>query len=861
MRTIWRLALRSLLARPGRSVLLASAVAFATALVTALACGLATAEANINERIDRLIGSIDARIVHPYSPTFEASIVAEARSWPRVAASGARLVGSLTLVRSDGKRGEDGRLLRTTVQARGIDLEADPRLSPLEIVEGRRPEKPGELVLDPRTKRALQLEVGDRVEVQRLGDPIELVVVGVYDRPALGALQRPLVQLDRGTLAEASGLEGSVSAVVLILEPGTDVAAWCRENASRLREPLVLEPAERVKTGMDRQAAASALGFTLACTIGFMSCAFIVGTGLTTAYAEQVRELAMLRAVGASRWHLAAIQLAGGAIVAASGAAVGVLLGVALTLIGAAIYAHLLPAGPVLAPAGIAVALASAIASGVVGASFAAAAAARVMPLEALRIRARVPSPRVMTAVVVAAIACLALQLGLIFVPDRDARFWAWALAGLPALFMAWFLLSVPVLRLTAALLSPALERVLRLPRGMLGGAAARAPYRLGLTAGALMVGLALLVVVWSNGVSLLAEIVERVRFADSFVFKTNGLSPAEQARLRAIPGVKAAVAVGYLPVRVLGEQTFGVTGLSPTNVTCVGFEPEEFLRLNRLEWLEGSPETALPKLRSGDAVLVAEEFLRARGKRVGDRIRLGGPRRSHDFEIAGVVSSAGLDVVTQFFGIRSVYMEQAVSCVFMDFDAVAKWFDSRDAFIMQLDLGPEANDSLEREVADRVSELVPGAVFSSGRQIRQAVISIGRTALAVSSFVAGAALLLASFGVANVVAAGIASRRREFGVLRSVGGSRATIAGVVLGETTLVAVAAMVSGAALGLHLAWMERRLYHEFAGLDVPLVIPWTAGAIGAIVALALALSAAALALRPLQRQTPRALVAGD
>ncbi|MBM4112328.1 MAG: FtsX-like permease family protein, partial [Phycisphaerae bacterium] len=826
MRMIWRLALRSLLARRGRSLLLATAVAFATALVTALACGLATVEANVAARIDRLIGAIDARIVHPHSPIFEASLVEEVRAWPGVEAVGTRLGGSLTLVREDGARGDDGRTLRITVQARGLELSADPRLNPFDLLEGRAPTAPGEIVVDPRTRNALKLKLGDRVEVQRLGDPIVLTVVGVDNRPALGALQRPFVQVDRATVADACGHGDEVSAIVMILGPETDVEAWCREFAPRVREPLVLEPAERVRSGLDREARASNLAFTLACMLGFVSCAFIVGTGLTTAFAEQVRELAMLRVIGAARGHLAAIQLAAGAALAAAGATVGVAVGIGLTALGAHAYREILPAGAALAPTGVAVAVASAILSGVVGASFSAVAATRVAPLEALRIRARRPRAGTMVRVVVIAAACLALQRLLMLLPDRDDRFWAWVFAGLPALLVAWFLLSVPILRGAAALLSPAIERLLRLPRGMLGGAVALTPYRLGLTAGALMIGLAILVVIWSNGVGVLSQIVERVRFADSFVFKSNGLTADEQARLRAIPGVRASVAVGYLPLRVLDDLALGVRGIGPPNVTCVGFEPEAFFELNRIEWIEGDPRSALPKLRSGEAVLVAQEFLTARGLHVGDRIRLGGPRRSHEFEIAGVVSSAGLDVVTQFFGIRTVYMEQAVSCVFMDFDAVAKWFDSREAFILQFDLGDGADEALERSIGDEVSARVPGAVFSSGRAIRQAVISIGRTVLALTSAVAVSALLLASFGVANVVAAGIAARRREFGVLRAVGGSRGTVAGVVLGETALVAIAAAISGTMLGLQLAAMERGIFVDIAGLEVPFRMPWIA-----------------------------------
>jgi len=859
MRATLRFALRSLLARRGRSALLASAVAFATALVVAMACGIATAEANIDARINRLIGSIDARVVHQFAQPFESSVLDLVRALPDVETAGARLLGSLTLVRADGRLGDDGRPLRTTVQARSVDVDADPRLTPMPLLEGRAPANSGEIVVDPATQRSLQLVVGDRLEVQRLGDPIELEVVGIFDRPALGALQRPLVHVDRRSLADASDAGDEISVVAIILRDGVDVEAWCTQHAAELREPLVLEPAESVKTGLDRQAAGAALGFTLACMVGFLSCAFIVGTGLTTALAEQVREMAMLRAIGAGRAHLVASQLASGALVGAAGVMAGVPLGIGITALGAFAYRDLLPAGLVLSFTGVLVAVAGAIASGVIGASFAAVAASRVMPLEALRIRAVRPRTRVQVRAAVIGVALVALQLLLMLVPDRDTRFWVYVIVGMPALHVGWFLLSVPVLRGVSLVGSPVLERVLRLPLGVLRGSVAMTPFRLGLTAGALMVGVSILVSVWGNGLGLMREVVERVRFSDAFVFKSNGLSPAAQEQIRSTPGVRTAVPIGYLPVRVIGQQVFGAAGLGPTNVTCVGFEPASFFEMNRIEWIQGDPVTALPKLRSGDAVLVASEFLNARGYSLGDRITLGGSRRQHDFEIAGVVSSAGLDVVTQFFGIRSVYMTQAVSCVFMDFDAVAKWFDSRDAFIMQIDLGADATDATEAAVGDAVAERVPGAIFSSGRAIKQAIVQIGRTALAISSAVAFAALLLASFGVGNVVAAGISARRREFGVVRAIGGSRATIAGMVLGEVTLIAAAAAVSGTALGLHLAWIGKRLYFDMAGLDIAFVYPVVPALIGYVVLLALVLAAAAIPLRSASRRTPRELLA--
>ena len=131
-----------------------------------------------------------------------------------------------------------------------------------------------------------------------------------------------------------------------------------------------------------------------------------------------------------------------------------------------------------------------------------------------------------------------------------------------------------------------------------------------------------------------------------------------------------AASPVGYLPLRVGSDAQLGVRGLGPRNVVCVGFEVESFLELNRVEWIRGTPEEAVPQLLEGDAILVAEQFLTARKLDLGDSVSLGPPDRERSFKIAGVVSAAGLDVATQFFGIRSLYMEHAASCVFMDFEA-----------------------------------------------------------------------------------------------------------------------------------------------------------------------------------------------
>jgi putative ABC transport system permease protein len=847
-----------LLGRRGRTALLISAVALASSLVVAVTSGMRTAQSNLEASIARAMGATDVRIVHRYAQPFDASLLDEVREWSGVARVAGRLGGSITLS-NEGAPDDAGRPRRATVQARGVDPGEDAFFREVEIEEGRRIAGPREIVLDPASARALKAEVGGTLRIVRFGKPLEVAVVGIYKRPVLGALQRPLVEIDLPTLADATRREGRLTAIAIALDEGVDAEIFAAARAETLVDPMLCEPAERVRTGLDKQVATSELSVLIATVIAFLSCAAIVATGMTTAVLDELREMGIARAIGASRRQLFGAQLVVGGAIGSIGGLIGIPLGLGLVSILAAIYAEFIPAGPAFEPRGALLAFAGAALSGILGGLFPAIRAARISPLEAIAIRARPPRAALVWLAALAGLAGIGVW-GLGLIPEsRDTRFWIYVLATLPILHIAWFLLSVPITVVVGRLASPLLERVLGLPRGLLAGSVARMPWRLGCTAGALMVAVSILVSTRSNGDAIIRDLRERVRFADGFVFSTSGLSPEEQSRIGGLEGVDAALPIGYLPLKVAGEQVFGVEGLGPSNVVCVGFEPKPFLEMNRLDWIEGSPETAIPRLEQGDAILVAPEFLIARGLGVGSTLRLGSGKHEADFEIVGVVTAAGLDIATQTFGMRQIYMEQAVSCVFMSFDAVAEHFDTREAYIMQLKLAAGLDEDGEEALGRAVADAVPGAVFSSGRAIRGFVDEIGGTILAVTGTVALAALVLAAIGVGSVVAAGISARTREFGVLRSIGGSTRVLVALVLGETVVLALASLVSGTALGLQLAWMGVALYRDFAGLRLAWVVPFGPLAVGAAIVVAVALLAAMPAVIRLARKPARALLA--
>ncbi len=855
----WPFARQSLAGRRGRTILLVVAVMLASALVVATSCGIATVESSIENGITRALGASDARVVHRYASTFPAETLARLRALPDVDLACGRLFGSLTLVRADGREGTDGPPRRVTVDARGTEAPEPPQLREVEMSVGRRPESDGEILLDPASAEMLDAKVGDALRVERFGEPIELNVVGIYKRVKLGALQRPLVELSRRTLALASNRDDEITSAVLVLRKNTDVSAWVERNKGVVVEPLLLETSEKVKTGLDRQLLATRLGFVLAASIAFLSCSFIVAVGLTTAVTEQQREMAIARCIGAARSQLFGGQVIVGAVISLVGGLLGLPLGIALAWILVEYWREYLKPGLTIPPVGLALAVTGSLLAGVLGAAYPAWQASRVTPMEALTVRARPPRPRGLVACVSIGAACIAAQFALLLVPDVQLRFWAYAIAGIALLHIGYFVLAPVALTVISLVFGGVIERLFRLPKGLLRSSVRSMPYRLGFTAGALMVGMSILVSTWSNASSVLNEFQDRIRFADGFVFCTSGLSERKQEIVNALPGVEASCPVGYLPVRLAKGETLGVDGLGPPSVVCVGFDPERFLALNRLEFLRGTAEDAIPKLKRGNAVLIAEAFHLARGLDVGDTIGLGGTAGDVRFEIAGVVSSAGLDIATQFFGMRTIYMEHAASCVFMDFDAVKQHFGTRDAFIMQLRLDPSRDAALDDELSRAVAEQIPGATFTSGRAIRATLDDIGTTGLAVTSSVAFAALILACFGVGNVVAAGIASRRHEFGVLRAVGGANSLLPRLVLGEALLMAIAAACVGTTLGMHLAVMGTVWHLALAGMQTHIAWPWIPGSIGWAVTALMTLAAALPAALSLLRVSPRALLA--
>lgn len=690
-----------------------------------------------------------------------------------------------------------------------------------------------------------------------LREPVNLTVVGIAQQPPLGGRPQAYLVLER--LQSLTQNRERVTRVDIVLPEDADPRAIEQGLATSLGGGVIVKATSRVTSGLDKNLKSSEFGFLLASVLAFLSAAFIVMTGLTTDVAERQRELAIVRCVGGSRWQLAEAQFVLGLIVGGAGAIIGAPAGIAVAWAITAAFPQQMPSGLVVPQLGVVLALVGSVGSGLLGASWPAWRASRLSPLMAMGSRARPMRLGGLVAMLAAGVAGILVQLATVTLPSEgQTAFWLYVTIGLPAMFLGYFLVSVPAAFAAGHVLGPTIARLMRLPPRLLPRQVAGAPYRYGFTAGAMMTGLALMVSIWTNGGALVRDWIEQMDFPDAFVSGLP-LQPGANLALQQLAVVEDTNQITREIVQTGPELALGVTSLQRYDTSFIGFEPEPFFRVTNITWVEGSIEDALPKLKQGGYILIAREFQIARGLGVGDVVTLYKNDKELKFEIAGVVTSPGLDVASRFFNIGEEYAHQAVHAVFGSIDDVRTKLGSDKVHLIQIDLKDGVDEGAA--ILQITDALRPFGLLDagSGRDIKDRIREFAGSTLLVFSAVAVVAMLVACFGVANLIVAAIEMRQFEFGVLRAVGAKRMLLVRLVLAEAILIAIVAAVIGTVMGLQASYAGQQLYRKLLGIEFSNLPPFVPVAAGWTVVMVLTLAAAGPAVWRLNRKLPRELLA--
>jgi len=872
IKSVWHLATNNLAGRPGRTALLAVAVTLATTLSVLVAVSVGTLQHSYSESMGATAGTGDVHIRHRSYQRIDArQVMSMVRNWPDVEYAAARYE----------HRGQNLELPRSKknviVTLHGVEPEHDRKFFPVTLLEGRYIEKDGEAVLDGRAQQALDAKVGDVLDVE--WQETKLTVVGIVEQPPMTVLQLPGVTTTLGTVQEIAGYPNKIRKVEIRVKQDTPIPpglpglagekptvgdALMAAHQHELPEDAVFEAPANVRAGINRGVKWTNLIGQIITVLVCLATAFIIVTGLTTAVTERTRELAIMRCIGTGKLHIGAAQVVTGGFIAALGALFGTPLGIGLGYLLYLKNHEVLSAGFILNVPGILNAILATILAGLVGALYPAVMATRVQPLEALAARARQPrTAGIIICLVLGLLGALFEPAVLYFFDDAEQAFWIYLPYGLGVTFFGYCLLCVPVLYYLAPLLTSAIAKVLRLPRVLLHESVMATPFRHGLTAGALMMGLAMLVAIWTEGGNVLYGWFNTIKMPDAFLKTTDGLTPDMLKVIRETPGVTATCAIRAIPVQTR-SVTFGIATITPPYTLFAASDVAEFLEMTDIEWIEGDKTTALKKLEQGKAVLVGREYYIARGMGVGAKVKLKTfTQGDQDFEIAGVVGAVGLDVAVSYYGIGGEYAEASVSTVFGTRADGATYFNIENPDLVLLTIDKDADEiALLDNLTKTLAPMARGVVQAdSSRTIKRKINALSVRLMTVASSLALATLLIASFGVANLIVAEIYARRFEYGVIRAIGGQKGMLGRLIAGQTLVIAIVACITGTALGAQIALVAKEFHRRLVGITYDSALPWGVVAWGALIVIVMALGAAAPAMWRLMRKQPTTLLAAD
>lgn len=853
MRAAWRLATSNLSARRGRTALLCACVALCAALVVAIGCAIASINLGLEQRITETVGAGTLRITHPGRSHFDASIIAKAEKWPGVKVASGRLIDSLAL--NNPKAKVDHRTITY-----GIIPGREQQLRPFDLASGRMLEKDDEAVMDIRTAEVLQLSVGDTFEVLRFGDTDTLKVVGTVRPPPLSGYlgaQTP-AYLTLATLQRLTDHPNAVHEVEIVLDgpAANNAEAFVAAHSAEVPKPLIFQPTARVTAGFQSNRQTSQIALVIASVFAFLAASFIIATGMTTGVTERTRELAILRCIGATRAQLAAAQVCSGLIVGLIGACVGLPIGVGGAAWLVSMYPAQLPGGFALSVSGVVTAAIGAVGAGVIGAGWSAWNAARVSPLQGLTARSVPARTRTIVVMLACALGLIALHAAIVLSrpANTDNFFWVYVPVAIPAMLTGYFVLGTPLTFFVGRIVSPVLSVLLGLPPRLLARTLAQTPFRHGFTAASMMVGLAMLVSIWTNGRSVLEFWLDKITFPDMVVGGFS-IKPDTADRIRKVPGVAATCAI---TAQNVNTDAFGIKGLTRYKTTFMAFEPETFFSMTHIDWVQGDEATAVARLKQGGAVLVAKEFYIAKKIGLGKKITLTDDNGTpYEFEVVGVVTSPGLDIASKFFDIGENYVDQALNTVFGTRADLKRCFGNDAISLVQINFEPGADPDKTYEA---VRKLQGTGVISGGTAVwlKRHIHEMIGGSLKIFSLVAIGALVIASFGVANIIIAGVQARTYQFGVLRAIGAQRWLLGRLVIGEALVIALAACLLGSGLGLQAAWGGQNVTSSTIGVEFGFRPPYSAMAWAWLTVTIITVGAAAPTAWALVRRSPRQLL---
>jgi putative ABC transport system permease protein len=690
------------------------------------------------------------------------------------------------------KQGEA--ILPTGPPTIGGSLVEDPRLGGSgEIRSGRLPEGPSEAAIDARTAEDNDIAAGDVVKIQTPDAVTEFEIVGTLGFGESDNLAgATYAGFDLVTAQQLFGLESQFSGISVLAEEGTNPDLLRNAIAAALPEGIEAVTAAD-EAAAQSEALSESLGFLQTALLIFALVAvfvasFIIQNTFRIIVRQRQKELALMRAVGATGgqvvWMVVIEAIVVGLFASIVGIAFGFVIAQALTGVMAAIGFDLPSTTAPLASRTIIVGMAIGLGVTVAAAVLPAVRASRIPPVAALQdvdVRLRMSDRRrtIIGSIVLAV--GIALIINGLFGDILDlGPLNELTAIGVGALmvFLAVSMLSSLIVKPFANFLGWPLPSLDNLTGTLAVQNSVRKPRRTATTASALMIGLALVAFFFILGDSIKASAgaaIEEGLRADYVVSVTGfsgGFSPALGEEIAASDEFEAVT-----PLR------FGFWDRDGSDEFLMGIDTAT---VDKTIFLGASPGGIEALGRGG--VLVHEDVFDEQGWVVGDAIPMGFATTGlQQVEVVGTFTENGV--------------VQANFLVSLDFyEANFEGFGTDVDFVLAAKAAEGVSPEASRAVIDVAAADYPNAEVRDQVEYRQSQEDQVNQLLVMFNALLVLAVVIAVFGIANTLALSIFERTREIGLLRAVGMGRRQIKRMIRWESIIVAIIGAVLGIVVGL-------------------------------------------------------------
>lgn len=702
------------------------------------------------------------------------------------AADGAITVFGVTPIKANGEP-----LKRMGPPLFGINYGTAAELNPLIQVDGRPPVGDQEFNLDITAAKDDGFVVGQSYTISTPTGNHVMTLVGTVafnslKNDTIGAV---LTVFDTPTVQKFAGLDGKFSEIAVKVAAGESI-----DTVQERIAKVIPSGTEVVGREVKIQESKDAFG-DVAAIFGNILLAFALITVVVSSFlinntfriviGQRIRELALLRALGATGRQVTTSVLAEAALVGVTATIVGVGSGVLLALGLRGLFSAIgfsLPDGPLLVePRTIIAAALVGVGVTIVSALLPALKVRHIPPIAALRDDFRFEGAglrrRLILGGAITVLGAVFLALGL-FGDLETAPLLSMLSLGALAAFIGVNLLSplfaVPVARTLGAPIARFRGVAGRLSRDN----AARNPQRTASTAAALMVGVALISMTAVVGTSIKATfsgLLENSVRADFFITldalnNQAGFSPEVTKALADRPELSSVLAYrgAMQGIKVEGKVK---------DILATDYAP----LLDHLDpdVLEGDVASAGPK-----DLLIHEDSARDLGVHVGDSLQV-----------------TFVDQTTETMRIAAIYKDASI---------LGNWVISLDMWDAHF---ASPNDQFVTAVAtnradlpgaqaaiDDVLRTYPDVKAQNQAEFKKTIEGRVDSILTVVNVMLGFSLFIALLGIYNTLRLSIYERTRELGLLRAVGMARGQMRAMIRWEAAIVAVFGAVLGVVLGV-------------------------------------------------------------